>query len=336
MTQSKAFLAVLMTCAVAVTLLSCDPEKDALAIFTHQGLVLLQPARDYIKVGGIVVLPKHGGPEYLDPFDQDVASDPTTYVDFKAVILGQTKDQSSGLEAALSGLASLMPLSAKLSYKGGQTVQLSQIDTGGRRILTKTVNSLLKEKTGDELRTLLGEPGNKYRVFVVQEVYTGKSVTLKTASNKSLDVAYGTGGSLPDCSSPKDSGSSTGRTAANSPNQSTSTGTTSSTSAAKEPTSSSEVQALASKATSRAPSVLLGACKNGDFALTLQSQESIPFAVRLNEILLSNGILSVKYGDFQFPPNSLASGEEVEKATAVLDPDALSNVRRRPHERQLP
>jgi hypothetical protein len=329
MTLSKAFSMVFVICAVAVVLLSCDPEKDALGIFTHQGLVVLRPARDYIKVGGIVVLPKHGGPEYLDPYN-DVSSDPTTYVDFKAVILGQTKNQATGLETALSGLTSVMPLSAKLGYKSGQTVQLSQIDTGGRRILTRTVNSLLKEKaTGDELRSLLNEPGNEYRAFVVQEVYTGKSITLKTDSNNSLDVSYGGGGSLPDCSSPKDSGSSTGKTgsAGRSPGKPTSTNDTkASSAAAKTLASPPSTKTTAGTGASSGPSVSLGACKSGDFALTLQSQDPIPFAVRLNEIILSNGVLSVKYGDFKFPPTSLGSGEEVEKATAVLDPGVLNGV----------
>jgi hypothetical protein len=35
----------------------CDPQKEALQLFTHQGLTVLQPARDYIALGGIFVLP---------------------------------------------------------------------------------------------------------------------------------------------------------------------------------------------------------------------------------------------------------------------------------------
>lgn len=353
MMRSRELLPMVVSLAVVVTLISCDPEKDALAVFTHQGLVLLRPARDYIKVAGIVVLPAHGSPEYLDPVD-DVSSDPTNYVDFKAVILGQTKTQSTAFEAALSGLTSLMPLSAKLKYKGGQTVQLSQIDTGGRRIPTTTVSSLLKEKTGDQLRSLL-KPPNKYRVFVVQEVYSGKSITLKTASDQSLDVSYGDGSSLPDCSSSTGSGSSADKSgSAGSPSQTSSGNGATPSNTAKKGTPSASAKTVSGTQTSSGggatpsntgknaapagakavpgtgsssgPSVSLGTCRNGNFALTLQTQDSIPFAVRLNEIVLSDGVLNVKFGDFKFPPNSLGSGEEVEKATAVLDPNSLKGI----------
>ena len=92
--------------------------------------------------------PKKGQPEYLDPYN-DVSSDPKNYVDFKAIILDQTKNETTGLEAALSGVTSLMPLSAKLAYKGGQTVKLSQIHTGGRRRIARNLN---REGNGSALR----------------------------------------------------------------------------------------------------------------------------------------------------------------------------------------
>lgn len=320
-------LSVLVATALAI---SCqDPETQALNVFKQQGLVLLRPARDYIKVGGIVVLPAKGLPQYLDPDPRDyISSDPSNYVDFKAVIMGQTKNEQTGIEAAVSGLASVMPLSAKLAYKGGQTVQLSQIDTGGRRIPTSTITALFKKKTGDTLRDLL-QPKNKYHVFVIQEVYTGKTITLKTTDNQSLDVSYAGGGTVPDCSastsgSSADKSGSAGSSASqpNSTDNSTAGGTT-----PKKTTSATKSKTAPSVGASSGPSASLGVCKSGSFALTLQTQDLIPFAVRLNEIVLNDGELSIKYGAFKFPPNSLGSGEETEKATAVLDPGALKGIK---------
>jgi hypothetical protein len=84
MVRSKGFVAAVVIVVFAgIILVSCDdPEQAAMKVFTDQGLVLLRPARDYVKVGGIVVLPKNGQPEYLDPYN-DVSSNPKNYVDFK-------------------------------------------------------------------------------------------------------------------------------------------------------------------------------------------------------------------------------------------------------------
>lgn len=59
---SKGFvMAVRILFLAGIILVSCDdPEKAAMQVFTDQGLVLLRPARDYVKVGGIVVLPQEG------------------------------------------------------------------------------------------------------------------------------------------------------------------------------------------------------------------------------------------------------------------------------------
>jgi hypothetical protein len=66
----------------------------------------------------------------------------------------------------------------------------------------------------------------------------------------------------------------------------------------------------------------LDACRSGDFALTLQTSDPIPFAVRLNEVVRKSGVLGVLPGGFKFPPNSLGTSD-VEKATTELQPDAL-------------
>jgi hypothetical protein len=52
--------------------------------------------------------------------------------------------------------------------------------------------------------------------------------------------------------------------------------------------------------------------------MTLKSDKPIPFAVRLNEVVLNaGGDLEIKYGTFKFP--SSLGESDVEKQTAFLD-----------------
>ena len=58
--------AIGLSLGVVFTTCSCDPQKDALKLFQQQGLTVLEPARDYIALGGIFVVPSSGNPVYLD------------------------------------------------------------------------------------------------------------------------------------------------------------------------------------------------------------------------------------------------------------------------------
>jgi hypothetical protein len=91
----------LLLAVLTIALVSCDAEKDALTLFSDQGLNLLRPARDYIQPGGMVFLVKGGPAEYDDPADP-VTAEKGNLTDFKAVILSQTKNKTSAFSAALS------------------------------------------------------------------------------------------------------------------------------------------------------------------------------------------------------------------------------------------
>src|SRR5206468_3535969 len=131
-----------------------------------------------------------------------------------------------------------------------------------RRIPTSTVTALFKKKTGDTLRDLL-QPKNKYHVFVVQEVYTGKSITLNTTDNQSLDVSYADGGTVPDCSA-STSGSSADKSgsASSSPSQpNSSNNSTAGGAVPMKTTSGTKSKTAPNVATSSGPSASLGVCK---------------------------------------------------------------------------
>src|SRR5579862_5598831 len=129
-----------------IVLGACDPQQQAMKIFTDQGLVLLQPARSYIQPKGIVILPKKGRPKYYDPLDTDLKTDDGTEIsNFSAIVAQQTKNQSSALDIALGLLGKLIKIPAGLKYDGSQTVTLDQIDAGGSRLATTKMLALLKE-----------------------------------------------------------------------------------------------------------------------------------------------------------------------------------------------
>lgn len=309
-----------------------DPEREALRIFHDQGLTLLRPARSYVTAGGLVVLPRGGHPEYLDPFDQ-MPSEPGTYVDFKAIIAGETYKKSTGFSVALNGLGKVVSLPADLTYSGAQDVQLSQIETSGKRLVTGVVNALIAKKaTGEAIHQQLAQ-GN--RVFVVQEIYTGTGIELKSSTKTILDASYGTKGSVPNCASATAEPDTTkGEGSKSAPPASSSAATSKDSPAAEKPNSdtkapqsnadakqkgpSAKSSAAANKQATTGSGVSIGACKSTAYSLTLKSKDDIPFAVRLNEVILGNGGLVVNYGSFQFP-QSLGNAE-VEQATTFIDP----------------
>jgi hypothetical protein len=350
----RAMCSAFAAASLCILLVGCDdPLKETQKIFGAQGLVLLAPARDYIKPGGLVVLPSNGGPVYLDPFDPDIAGQNGNYVEFKSIIAAQAKNQVTGLDVALSAISTVIPLPAKLSFQKGQQVKLAQIDTAGQRILTGTVLQLLKRKaTGDALR---GQLAQKNRAFVVQEIYTARSISMSSASNAALDVSYGGAGKVPDCTLPSTDGkgktdpatkdATKGATdatkgATDATKADATKGATDATKAAtdktgKTPATTAKTDAKTDTGTAKdatakdakdtAKSVAdaagsglsasLGFCHAGTATLTLQSDSLIPIAVRLNEIVQVPGGLDVKYGQFKFP-NSLGASD-VEKFTAT-------------------
>lgn len=328
--QISRCLGISGVCTLLLT--SCDPQKDCLKLFTQQGLTVLKPARDYIALGGIFVIPQHGMPAYLDPYD---SLPPTTGGPnpFHSVVMQQSSSNSVGLAAAVGTLGGLVPIPAGLKFSSSKQVQLDQIDASGTRYTSQMVSALIRMSATNQAITEQLTGGN--RVFVIQELYTGKSLSVKSSSSDGLAAAVEGAASIPDCSSGK-----TSNTAANtSDNNSTNPG---SSSPATNPTSSTSSGKPASKAltptsgtttggaqsgaskqnSSSTPSVgiSVGACWTNAATLSFKSDSPIPFAVRLNEVVVGPGnVLQVKITNFKLPNTAL--GAEDVAATALINPD---------------
>jgi hypothetical protein len=310
----KNIAAVAGIVCILLASIACDePTKQAQKILMDQGVILLQPARDYVKPGGLVVLPSHGRPSYLDPYD-DMGSQPGNYVDFKAIVMGQTKNQVTGLGVALSAIGKLLPMPVALTYSGQQQITLSQITSGGQRLLTPMVSALIKRNA--TAGALHGQIAQNNRVFVVQEVYTAKALSLTTADKTELQVSYSSAGSLRECTLPS-ANASTG--SGNAPEQKASTSadaTTNQNKGAPVGTTPAKGNAITSTPNPASLGVAVGFCRAGSATLTLHSENSFPFAVRLNEIVSTPGGLDIKYGSFKFP--GTLGDSDVERATAVI------------------
>lgn len=352
--MSKSILVLLAILCAAVVLASCDnAEKQALKIFTDQGLTILQPARDYVTVGGLVILPKTGGPVYADPYDA-VATTAGTATNFQAIIQAQTKNQSNKVGASFSLIQKLLTLPIGLDHSNQSEVKLDQINASGSRLVAKALDTLItKTDTQTKIKTELGRSN---RVFVVQEVYTAKSLSLTSTKNAALNVKLGNG-ALPSCEkaapsakaaaaeASKASGASAEKSGATTAQTKTAAPTptsTQSSSASAAPSKSASAQTKETAATPPADSkaaeatgntkaegsVAIGVCRTSDYTLTLQSDKNIPIAVRLAEIQLLDKTLAVKYGSFKFPGTLGAS--DIEKSTALLGTtqSVLSQIRR--------
>lgn len=274
-----------------------DPITEAQALFDKQGLVLLQPARDYIKPGGLVVLPPHGKPSYLDPYDK-IDSQSGTLADFKAIVESQSSSNAVGFGAAVSGIGSIMPISFGFDKK--RLVNLKQIDSGGSRMTSPMVSSLIKmDATKGVLTSQINQNANN-RVFVVQEVYTAKSLTFTSQDQLDLQASYGAKNSpVKDC-------------------KLLSSGTGTGTEITKTGTGTETTKTGTGTGTGTGLGASLNVCRAATNSLALVSDAPIPFAVRLNEIVLTGSGLDIKYAGFKFPKSLGDSNDE--KATIVVDP----------------
>jgi len=290
---------------------------------THQGLTVLEPARDYIALGGIFVLPTHGKtPSYIDPWNTlpgPVASP------FNAVVMQQSAGMSAGLAATVGTLGGLVSIPAGLKFNNSKQVQLAQIDSSGIRYTSQLVAALIKmPETRDAIQSQLKD-GN--RVFVVQEVYSGKNLSLKSSDNSGLAAAVEGAASIPSCSS----GSST-TSSANAPSGTTPKAATSETKVSatntKPATNKAATTASGGGTTSAAGGtqgssnvgISVGACWANNATLSFQSTNAIPFAVRLNEVVNGPGnLLQVKITGFTLPNTAL--GNEDVAATTLMSPE---------------
>jgi hypothetical protein len=326
---------------------SCDPLDDALKMFTKQGLTVLEPARDYIALGGIFVVPQGGGtPSYLDPYPDDTKNLPTIggATPFRAVVMQQSSNKSAGLEATVGTLGGLVSIPAGLKFSNSKQVQLAQIDASGTRYTSQMVAALIKmPMTSSAIQTQLQD--GKNRVFIVQELYTGKNLSVKSSDNSSLAAAVEGQASITTCSSSggtttggaskgTTTGSTSGGTTTGGASKGTTTGGTSGGTttggASKGTTTGGTSGAATPQSGGSNVGVSVGLCWADAATLSFQSDNAIPFAVRLNEVVSGPGnILQVKITNFKLPNQALGA-EEVSATALINGSPTLKNLTHQP------
>ena len=278
---------------MVVNAASCDPRQHALDVFKRQGLNLLQPARDYVRPGGLVVVAKDRA-EYEDPRD-GVAGETGNLTNFRSIILQETQKKSAAFGAALALANSILPIGVQLS--GSSMVSLAQIETTGVRLTTDALDELMrKPKTSAAARAELQQ---KHRVFVVQEVYQAKSLDLQSADQKALAVHYNDKTAVAECKTPAgtvDKPSSPEVPAEKSKTVKPSTAPSPNPASPATPASSAPGGAESKPSEKKSPDttavgtglgVGVAVCRSGDFTLKLTASEPIAFAVRLAELEMS-------------------------------------------------
>ena len=164
-----------------------------------QRLTLIEPARDYIALGGIVTLDNGNTKfQYEDPYDT-LPGDNGTYTPFNAIVAQNTHNQSIGIDVAIGSTSNVVALPAAISgaVNHSSSVKLTQIDTGGLAIPPVIAALLGRQATRDAIKADLQA---NLRVFVIQEVYTANSFSISSSSSTSIAAAAGGNAPSPQCS----------------------------------------------------------------------------------------------------------------------------------------
>lgn len=337
MTRRTVRLSTTLLVPVLFLLYSCDPQKDALKLFTQQGLTVLKPARDYIALGGLFVVPRNGTPVYLDPYDT-LPGTTSGANPFQAVIMKQSASNSIGLNAAVGTLGGLVTIPAGLKFLDSSQVQLGQINSSGTRYTSQMVTALItKPSTSAAIQGQLQDGQGKNtgnRVFVVQELYTSTSLSLKYSKGVGLAAAIEGSAAIPNCSttsndaSTAQGGSNTGNGTQSAPNNgSVGSGAKTPSSEAKKDAASGGAPTSGANGGSKTTSddksnvgISVGACWSDAATLSFQSDKAIPFAVRLNEVVLGPGNnLKVKVTGFQVPDKAMGGPNKDVAGTALIN-----------------
>ena len=333
-----------------------DPQTEIVKIFKRYGMNLIEPARSFIAIGGIFVVPKKGISHYIDPYET-LPPTPKLSTDFKSVVQAQTSGQEIGMGVAMSGLAKLLPASVGFSFDHTKKVKLDQIDTEGSRYRSQDVDALiLMPKTKQKLVELLNaKDGSK--VYVIQEVYTAKSMSVSTSDGTSLSASYGGGGAIAKCSNlgkdsdntdkkpdgssdtkPADKGgaakpASSADAAKKDSNQNKiidaagnlaksvtggSAGNTAGSTDANKTNTAPATKDTANGDAAGKDGITVSMCLASAGTLSFKSQDPLPFAVRLNQIKLSaGGTPMVMISGVSIPNQALPVGEA--KTSAYVD-----------------
>jgi hypothetical protein len=183
----------------------CNPEAAAMKIIREQGLVVLKPARSYIRVGGIVSV-KQNAPRYRDPLDP-VPTDNNPDSNVRQIVMAQSAKSSTNVGLALKGLGSIIPIPVGLNVGADRQVSLAQTNTSGVRIPSAALDAqILKPNTAAKIRELLNG-GSK--VYLVEEVHSGTSIDLAASNKTALIVSLG-GAALEQCGAAKEDGKEKG------------------------------------------------------------------------------------------------------------------------------
>lgn len=323
--------------AISVAQNGCNAQSAAYGLFTSQGLNLLRPARDYIQPGGMVFVPRSGNPEYEDPKDKEVVAAATgNLTDFKASILEEAANKTTGFGAVLSLATTVVPVPISAGVQSNKQVSLKQIDTTGIRLDTDTLDRLISSPNTSKAAT--AELKRGMRVFVVQEVYKATSLDLHAEDNKAFDLHFNDGKAVADCkltsqpsdtkaekSTKDDEASSAGANAKDNASASSAHKTNNAGSAAT--SGSGKTQTNSASGTQSKLGAGVAICIAEDYTLKLTAKDPIPFAVRLAELEMSQGVIQRKRGSVL---KSTLGGGEISAALVDKQTPAISGLKRRP------
>lgn len=185
-------------------LTGCDPEKEARTEFQRQGLNPVTPIRDYIDVGGLVLVTKKAS-VYLDTvYDfketKDLRGKAVSGIDdpAKSIMAVLRKYDSTGRESEVKGTLKLLETFLPLSITGGlkltSGVKIEQIDASGTRLKIPEVRALFTSNAGHEVRSYIGDMlvEKTSKIFVIYEIYRAKSLDMSSSSNKEITASVET------------------------------------------------------------------------------------------------------------------------------------------------
>jgi hypothetical protein len=244
------------------------------------------------------------------------------------------------------------PLSFGAGAESSREVKLQGIDTTGLRLKTKPLDDLIAKPNTS--KAALSELQAGSRVFIVQEIYKATSLDLQASDKKAFSLKFNDGSAPANCqsaaqpaakdsnakppSTPEKTGGATSSAqnagAAPSKTQDGGSGATDKTktvpqnSSAKSQPGTSDTKTPQQSNTSSqsgAPAVTgaVGICVAEDYSLKFQTKDPIPFAVRLAQLELVQGVLRRRVGAKTFVGtlgvDGEISGSLVDNAAPVIE-----------------
>jgi hypothetical protein len=288
----------------------------------------------------MVFVPKHGNPEYEEPKDE-VAPEKGNLTDFRANILQETANTTTGLGAALTLAATVVSMPISAGAQSNRAVSLKGIDTTGVRLTTNALDKLIASSNTSQAAAT--ELSRGFRVFIVQEIYKATSLELHAEDSRSLDLTLNNGKPVANCkqsgqSSNTNTGSGTSQT--DQKNTTPKTGGTSGSSTGVNSRTENKATTAASKQEGQTGSTSsttsadtlskleagIAVCKADDFTLGLTTKEAIPFAVRLAELELAGGSVRRRRGSIL---QGTLGGDEISRALINDEAPVIGQLTRR-------